>query len=555
MAALLSLLASLLVLLGLRSISLLSSLALLPPLSLLAALLVLLVTLLLAAAPTALIVAELCSLGASSVTGLAAVLEVRLVGHVGFELAGGALLSFATGLLLTAVALVLPRSFAALALLAALVVLLRVSLWRLLAPLTALLAARLPAILLPAHLLAALLTTLLGTAAIALLTAHLLLILSTAHLLATPLTALLSLVAGFTTVLEIRFPNRVGLEAALLAGLLAAAASTLLPVAVRALRGGLSTAHLLAILLPAHLLAALLPTLLITPLTPHLLAVLLTAHLVTTVLLAHLLALTTLILLFLVAALWLVLFALVSGFAAELEVGFSNRVGFEVALSIALLAPAALSLLTAAIRRLPAALLATQLLTVLSTLTARLVTTALSAHLLAVLLPAHLLVVLLATRLLAVRSTAIGSAASGRLASILLAVTTRGTATPVGFAGGAADLRFSAVPLLGSASRPAVRRPFAASAAAVQAVEPAAVVLAVASSRRLPVLIASLGVTRAVGTPISRSVAVVSVVHGCWKLGRSVVTRPGAGRPYRTPPVSIARIRRLRHREFDCPSG
>ncbi|ADB62059.1 hypothetical protein Htur_3194 [Haloterrigena turkmenica DSM 5511] len=207
-------------------------------------------------------------LGAAlSPTRFAAVLEVRVVAHVGFELAPGLALSLAAGLFGAAVVLVLPGSLAGLSLLTALFVLLRPALWRLLPALSLahsltvlpaalsllaalstahplVLLATLP-VLLFAHSLAALLAALLG---LALLTAPTLLV---AHLLGT-LPALwlrlLALVARLAAVLKVRLSDRVGLEPALLVS------AAPIPLGLSAL--ALLAAHLTALLFALRSLTA-----------------------------------------------------------------------------------------------------------------------------------------------------------------------------------------------------------------------------------------------------------------------------------------------------------
>ena len=204
---------------------------------------------------------------------------------------------------------------------------------------------------------------------------------------------------------------------------------------------------------------------------------LLTAHLLTTLLIAHLLAI-----LLTAPRLWR---TLVSGFAAVLQVRLSDGVGFEAALSALLTTALALrSLLAAAIRPLRTALSTARFLTIS--------------------LPARSLAVPLA----AVRPLA----AAGLLAAALSPVAAVGTAPASRFAGRTGVL-FAAVPLVRAASSGPVGAALVAAAAAVQSVEPAAVVV-VASPLGLAIPIGSLAFVRAVGTSVSRSVAVVSVVHG-----------------------------------------
>ncbi|WP_339102391.1 hypothetical protein [Haloterrigena salinisoli] len=210
---------------------------------------------------------------AASPARFGAVLEVRVVAHVRFELTSGMALSLAAGLFVAAVLLVLADSFASLSLLTALFVSSRSALGRLSSSLPALLSTRLLAALLPALLTLHLRTLLIGLAAsrllrplaallaarlIASLTAHLLATLLTAlwrssaltlligptllaaHLLGLGLlaalwVALLAIVAGLAAELEIRLLNRVGLEAALLSTLLVSSALALLGLSALAL--------------------------------------------------------------------------------------------------------------------------------------------------------------------------------------------------------------------------------------------------------------------------------------------------------------------------------
>lgn len=184
-----------------------------------------------------------------------------------------------------------------------------------------------------------------------------------------------------------------------------------------------------------------------------------------------------------------------------------DRVGFEPAL-LAPPATAALalsSLLAAAVRSLRASLLVAHPLSF-----------SFAAGSSAVSLPARLPAVLLAAGfpsgpLSAVRLLT----AAGRLAAPLPAVAAVRPAAPLGVAGARVGVGFGVVPLVRAAPRRAVRASLVAGTAAVRAVEPAALVGVSGSPLGLAIPIGSLALVRAVCTSVSRSVAVVSVVHGC----------------------------------------